>query len=125
MNDLKHAKRVTTTQAERMLPYQQALTYIARTKGKKVAQSVSKPGNTTNQLLPVSIWVWKAVDPRTLKPPKARNEKIDYGTDVGVGEDLDHLSKRRQRARLEKIRSDVRLLKEMDAERQSITSTSS
>ncbi|KAG6877981.1 hypothetical protein C0993_001186 [Termitomyces sp. T159_Od127] len=94
-------------------------------KGKKdpVSEEEARPKET--------IWVWKAVeaaDPAKIKPsppPKSpyladifnsvRAAEVS-GRDIGVGEDFGHLSTRRQRARLDKIRIDAQMLKKRQQE---------
>ncbi|KAF8067885.1 hypothetical protein FPV67DRAFT_1163167 [Lyophyllum atratum] len=80
----------------------------AATKKGKLAQDAAGGAGSAK----AKIWVWQPVDPSTLPPPPAPKEpKVVYGEEVGVGEDLGHLSKRRERARREKIRADVHAMK--------------
>ena len=57
---------------------------------------------------PVTVWVWKPIDKSKLPlPPAPKPPRKVFGTEVGVGEDWSHLSKRRGRARVGKVRRDV------------------
>lgn len=53
---------------------------------------------------PTAVWVWKAFSfkAKPIQPP--RKLKPVLGAEVGVGEDWSHLSKRRQRSRVGKLR---------------------
>lgn len=59
-----------------------------------------------------SVWLWKLRAPPP-PPPEPKKEKVVFGAEVGVGEDWSHLNKRRQRAREEKVASDVDWLKDL------------
>ncbi|KAI0746544.1 hypothetical protein C8Q80DRAFT_1054361, partial [Daedaleopsis nitida] len=69
--------------------------------------------------MPVSThaesWKWQLKAPAPEVP--APVEEPVFGAEVGVGEDWSHLNKRRQRAREEKVASDVQWLKELEAAR--------
>lgn len=80
----------------------------------KQGKATQKQAKNSAPLLPasqVSAWVWKPVDKAEL--PAAR--KVLAGLDgisareraLGVGEDWSHLSKRRQRARVQKVQMDI------------------
>lgn len=80
--------------------------------------STNSPGPTSSSKpppAPVRVWVWKTIDPSTIPVKKpAPPPRPLYGTEVGVGEDLGHLSKRRRRARLGKISRDVSYMRTED-----------
>ncbi|KAI0305212.1 hypothetical protein B0F90DRAFT_1702523, partial [Multifurca ochricompacta] len=61
---------------------------------------------------PVSTWMWQLVD-KSKNPPKEAKDKVQqvFGAEVGVGEDWDHLNKRRRRAREDWMRK-VRVARE-------------
>ncbi|KAG6888806.1 hypothetical protein C0995_005826 [Termitomyces sp. Mi166 len=88
-------------------------------KGKKVPLYLTNVGQVKH-----SVWVWKsihAVDlttiklkPPTNKPPPIPSlprQREPFGAEVGVGEDLSHLSKKRQKARRVEIRRDLHMMK--------------
>jgi hypothetical protein len=65
----------------------------------------------------VDTWLWqRRTQPR---PPtkweiiKSQDKGTPFGADVGVGEDWGHLNKRRQRARVGKVRRNVQFMKEV------------
>ena len=62
------------------------------------------------------VFAWRVKPPQSA--PKQKPEPEVFGTAVGVGEDWSHLNKRRQRAREESIRRDVKWLRELDAVKQ-------
>lgn len=67
---------------------------------------------------PVTVWVWKTVDKSKIhKPPIPKPPRQVFGTEVGVGEDWSHLSKRRQRTRVGKVRRDVATMRLVVARR--------
>jgi hypothetical protein len=67
---------------------------------------------------PVIVWVWQSVDKSKIpKPPVPKLPRQIFGTEVGVGEDWSHLSKRRQRTRVGKIRRDVATMRLLVAKR--------
>lgn len=66
---------------------------------------------TTRPDAPNKLWVWKKIDQRSLPSRKPQLSQPIFGQEVGVGEDISHLNKRRQRARLLKVRRDVKLLR--------------
>lgn len=57
-------------------------------------------------------WVWKVIPPgERAEPPMPPKVKEVVGTEVGVGQDVSHLSKRRQLARVGKVSREVTKLK--------------
>jgi hypothetical protein len=61
---------------------------------------------------PVTVWVWKLVDKSKLpRPPRPKPPRKIFGVEVGVGADWSHLSKRRKRTRMGKVRRDVSAMK--------------
>jgi len=59
-----------------------------------------------------TVWVWQPINPSTLPPrPVPEPPKEVLGADVGVGEDLGHLNRRRMSARKSKILADVHAMK--------------
>ncbi|KAF8651618.1 hypothetical protein AX16_004659 [Volvariella volvacea WC 439] len=79
-------------------------------------------GNTTSAKAAapssVTVWAWKPIDKSTLSaPPKPKPFKEPFGKDVGVGEDWSHLNRRRQHSRMDKLRRDVWLMKELQPEK--------
>lgn len=78
---------------------------------RKTKQETSKAASAAAPA-PITVWVWKTVDKSKIPPPPVPKPppKV-FGTEVGVGEDWSHLSKRRQRARIGKVRRDVRAMK--------------
>lgn len=63
----------------------------------------------------LGMFVWRRRAP--VPTPKAKPEREVFGKEVGVGEDWSHLNKRRQRAREDSVRRDVRWMKELTAAR--------
>lgn len=87
------------------------------TKGKKTTASAVPAASHSST---TSVWLWRPMDPA--KVPAARlavekEKKPLYGWEVGFGEDASHLNKRRQRKRVEKVRSDVAWMKALEKER--------
>ncbi|KAF8881780.1 hypothetical protein BD779DRAFT_1545266 [Infundibulicybe gibba] len=83
-------------------------------KGKEAANAAS----AASAPAPVTVWAWKPVDPTTIPKPQPPKAPIKtFGTEVGVGEDWSHLSKRRQRARVGKVWRDVATMKSLAAEK--------
>jgi hypothetical protein len=61
---------------------------------------------------PVTVWVWQPVDKSKLPaPPSPKPPRKIFGVEVGVGADWSHLSKRRKRSRMGKVRRDVSAMK--------------
>lgn len=65
----------------------------------------------------MDTWLWR---PRTSPHPPTKWELIKskdkgplFGAEVGNGEDWGHLNKRRQRARVGKVRRDMQFMKEL------------
>ncbi|PPQ70988.1 hypothetical protein CVT24_009942 [Panaeolus cyanescens] len=63
-------------------------------------------------------FVWKLTDPSQIPRPPAPKVKEVVGREVGVGLDISHLNKRRQRARVEDITRSVNRMKEFRAQAQ-------
>lgn len=93
------------------IPFNPASVQRASVKRKNKQQETSKAAFAAAPA-PVTVWVWKTVDKSKIPPPPVTKplSKV-FGTEVGVGEDWSHLSKRRQRARIGKVRRDVRTMK--------------
>ena len=71
---------------------------------------------------PVSTWVWQLVDKSkesSLESTKKEKDEEIFGSKVGVGEDWDHLNKRRRRAREEKVARDVKWIGKVQRARSS------
>jgi hypothetical protein len=107
---------MTTGKATRNLSFQDAMTYTALIYGRKAAQNLQKEVTDRLSTVPTEVYVWKPIDPSTIKKPEQKYDSDVYGTEVGVGENIEHLNKRRQRARLEKQRAAVRFLRDLDSE---------
>ncbi|KAF5318879.1 hypothetical protein D9619_010724 [Psilocybe cf. subviscida] len=86
---------------------------IIKGKKQKIPQKSSK-----------ADFVWKVAGPRPPKPTVIKRHKNTRGWDVGVGLDISHLNKRRQRARVLKVRSDVEIMKALRQPPPIVTSTS-
>ncbi|KAF9041252.1 hypothetical protein BJ165DRAFT_1406219 [Panaeolus papilionaceus] len=63
-------------------------------------------------------FVWKLSDPSIIPRPRPPVVKEVVGREVGVGLDISHLNKRRQRARVEDITRSVNRMKEFRAQQQ-------
>ena len=66
-----------------------------------------------------SVWVWKPINEPTIptleeteadRKPRKRGDRR-FGWEVGNGEDVSHLNKRRQRKRAEKVRASMSWMK--------------
>lgn len=82
-----------------------------KTKGKQpqaTNEEAGERGATTKEL----VWVWKVLD-KSQEAQQARSEPDPrpFGWEVGVGEDLSHLNKRRQIERKREIRRDLHTMK--------------
>ncbi|EMD31938.1 hypothetical protein CERSUDRAFT_99920 [Gelatoporia subvermispora B] len=64
----------------------------------------------------VSVWRWQLREKRP--DDSVPEEKTRFGEEVGVGADWSHLNRRRQNSRVDKVKRDVRWLKELDKARQ-------
>ncbi|KAI0044785.1 hypothetical protein FA95DRAFT_1574238 [Auriscalpium vulgare] len=60
----------------------------------------------------IDLWLWQ-IRTRPVVVPKVEEEKAAYGVEVGVGEDVSHLNRRRQRARELKVKLDVQWVRKL------------
>lgn len=113
---LANKKRITQVQATRLVSPRSTV-HVPLWKGKDKAKEFVAATDDVEGAIPVKVWVWKKVDPRTLPSRKPPPPKPIYGTAVGAGEDWSHLNKRRQRARITKVRRDVMVLRDADRQK--------
>ena len=69
---------------------------------------------------PVSTWVWQPIDKSAQLARASKvdeDEKVAFGTEVGVGEDWSHLNRRRRRVREEKVARDVKWMRKVQGAR--------
>lgn len=85
------------------------------TKGKK--QKVKQKSSKVD-------FMWKVTKPKPPKPVRIKRPKFTKGWEVGVGLDVSHLNKRRQRARQLKVRLDVETMKALRQQPQVTRSSS-
>ncbi len=62
-----------------------------------------RPIKRTQRFASGREFVWKVVPPEERQIPQKPQEKKVFGTEVGVGTDISHLNKRRQRTRVSKV----------------------
>lgn len=72
-----------------------------------------KKSTGTTPPAPVNVWAWLKVDKPALPKPPPSSPKPRFGADVGVGEDWGHLNRRRQSSRVEKVRRDIWVMKDV------------
>ncbi|KAL1938844.1 hypothetical protein VTO73DRAFT_11224 [Trametes versicolor] len=72
--------------------------------GKKSKKASTLPSH-------VQLWRWQLKEAKPQEP--APEETKLYGSEVGLGADWSHLNKRRQRGRQEKVREDMKWLKQL------------
>ncbi|KAF5383212.1 hypothetical protein D9615_004954 [Tricholomella constricta] len=114
-----HPVRSMTFLKHNILPFLEGRRELQKTRAERILAHTSLPTKNVKKGKPApdgpateTVWVWAPADPNswpkqsTTAPPKEV-----YGEDLGVGEDLSHLSKRRERARRAKIRADVHAMK--------------
>lgn len=115
LSELQKAGEVEKVHEKRSIPPEEIENLRAH-----LSKSTRKKGPLPTH---AELWRWQLKAPRQEEPPKT--EKKLFGTEVGVGEDWSHLNKRRQRAREEKVASDVQWMKELEAARKNSRETSS
>jgi len=87
-----------------------------------MSKAQAKKKSVTALSHPVSTWMWQLVDKSkksSLEGTKEDKVEEVFGAEVGVGEDLSHLNKRRRRAREEKIARDVQWMEKVQSARAS------
>lgn len=90
---LRDAKEIRTVRQRRVVPTpEEELEALANPATKRERKALS---------VAVNEHVWKVLPPQ--QPPPAAAVKEVIGREVGVGADISHLNKRRQRARVEKV----------------------
>lgn len=72
--------------------------------GKKSKKASTLPSH-------VQLWQWQLKEAKPQEP--VPEETKLYGSEVGLGADWSHLNKRRQRGRQEKVREDMKWLKQL------------
>jgi len=89
---------------ERRIPFISTSTVSVSPTGKQNNGKGQQQSSAAQPASPVTVWVWKPLlyKPKPIKAP--RKAKPVLGAEVGVGEDWSHLNKRRQRARVGKLR---------------------
>ncbi|KAG6855873.1 hypothetical protein H0H87_009827 [Tephrocybe sp. NHM501043] len=84
-------------------------------KGRKMPKYLGTQGEGTSM---EKVWVWMPTatsSSKTQPPPQSMTEPPKpFGSEVGVGEDLSHLSKRRQRMRKRDILREAHMMKVME-----------
>ncbi|THG98523.1 hypothetical protein EW026_g3682 [Hermanssonia centrifuga] len=75
------------------------------------------------QHMTVSVWAWKRRSPRPVPKPKPVPEV--FGKEVGVGDDISHLNRRRQNSRKETVLREVAWLQELQKARREGAAASS
>ncbi|KAI0674118.1 hypothetical protein C8Q78DRAFT_1151044 [Trametes maxima] len=106
MEDLKNGDKVEKVYTKQILS-EEELNRLKANMGKSSKKAHTLPTH-------VELWRWQL---KTVTPEVPAPEKKVFGEEVGVGADWSHLNKRRQRARDEKVRKDVRWLRELETAR--------
>ncbi|RDB27620.1 hypothetical protein Hypma_003803 [Hypsizygus marmoreus] len=116
---LEGCKEIKMMRAQR-IPFNPAgVARDSESKGKGKGKKETSHASSAAPPAPVTVWTWQPIDPNTLPaPPKFKPTRKLFGTEVGVGEDWSHLNKRRERARVGKVRRDVSVMKEVIAARE-------
>ncbi|KAG5642602.1 hypothetical protein DXG03_002500 [Asterophora parasitica] len=94
-----------------ILPVLEGQKELYKTRTERIPQHAKKSKDTAPSPTQ-TVWVWLPIPfAQRPKPPIPEAPKEVFGVDLGVGEDLSHLSKRRERSRRAKIRRDVHAAK--------------
>ncbi|KAG5654543.1 hypothetical protein H0H81_000064 [Sphagnurus paluster] len=112
----EHPVRSMAFMKRHILPFLECSQEIQKVRTERTAAPIApkkgKQAQTDTPLATQTVWVWKHIPPSMRpRPTVPEPPKPVYGADVGVGEDLSHLSKRRERNRRRKIRADVHAMK--------------
>ncbi|KAI0646114.1 hypothetical protein C8Q79DRAFT_1000547 [Trametes meyenii] len=113
MEDLKNGDKVEKIYTKQVLT-EEELSKLKANMGKTSKKAHTLPTH-------VELWRWQL---KTATPETPVSEKKAFGEQVGVGADWSHLNKRRERARNEKVRRDVRWLRELETARKEETAAS-
>lgn len=101
---------------EYVLPHLQGQGEIEMKRMPRALDTVVDPGTTKKERLAaarlLNNWAWKVIPPeeRRTPPPPPKTKDI-VGTEVGVGDDISHLNRRRTKARAGKVSRQVTKMK--------------